>query len=74
MIGHTIRPAGAISSRVLPDYPERHHPPTINYREKDPECDLDYVPNQPAPPGSRTCSPTRSGLAANACLTLKRYG
>ena len=47
MIGHTLGAAGAIeaAATVL----AVHHgilPPTINYEIKDPECDLDVVPNQ----------------------------
>jgi 3-oxoacyl-[acyl-carrier-protein] synthase II len=46
MIGHTLGAAGAIeaAATVL----AVHHgilPPTINYEIKDPECDLDVVPN-----------------------------
>ena len=48
MLGHLIAAAGvveiitcvlAIRNGVIP--------PTINYREPDPRCDLDYVPNEP---------------------------
>ena len=47
MIGHTLGAAGAIeaAATVL----AIHHgilPPTINYEFKDPECDLDVIPNQ----------------------------
>lgn len=47
MIGHTLGAAGAIeaAATVL----TVHHgilPPTINYETKDPECDLDVVPNE----------------------------
>jgi len=46
MIGHTLGAAGAIeaAATVL----AVHHgilPPTINYETKDPECDLDVIPN-----------------------------
>jgi 3-oxoacyl-[acyl-carrier-protein] synthase II len=46
MLGHTLGAAGAIeaAATVL----SLHHgilPPTINYESKDPECDLDVVPN-----------------------------
>lgn len=46
MIGHTLGAAGAIeaAATVL----AVHHgilPPTINYENKDPECDMDVVPN-----------------------------
>jgi len=46
MIGHTIGAAGAIEAGVCClTIQNGIIPPTINYREKDPECDLDYIPN-----------------------------
>ncbi len=46
MIGHTMGAAGIIG--VATTALTLHHqkiPPTINYEYKDPQCDLDYVPN-----------------------------
>jgi 3-oxoacyl-[acyl-carrier-protein] synthase II len=57
MIGHSIGAAGAIEFAVTAL--SLHHQvltPTINYDEPDPECDLDYVPNQ--------CRPVQSLKAA----------
>jgi 3-oxoacyl-[acyl-carrier-protein] synthase II len=47
MIGHTLGAAGAIeaAATVLTVY-HGILPPTINYEVKDPECDLDVIPNQ----------------------------
>jgi nodulation protein E len=47
MHGHALGAAGALEAvaTVL----ALHHgilPPTANYNERDPECDLDYIPNQ----------------------------
>jgi nodulation protein E len=46
MVGHTMGASGAIEL-VATVLALRHQmaPPTINYTEPDPECDLDYVPN-----------------------------
>jgi 3-oxoacyl-[acyl-carrier-protein] synthase II len=50
MTGHTLGAAGAIESVFTVLAVERGMiPPTINYEYPDPECDLDYVPNQPRP-------------------------
>ncbi|MFQ5900279.1 MAG: beta-ketoacyl-[acyl-carrier-protein] synthase family protein [Thermodesulfobacteriota bacterium] len=47
MIGHTFGAAGAIEAVVcLLAIRDGAIPPTINYKEMDPECDLDYVPNE----------------------------
>jgi 3-oxoacyl-[acyl-carrier-protein] synthase II len=47
MIGHTIGAAGAFEAVVsCLALQRRVIPPTINYEEPDPECDLDYVPNE----------------------------
>jgi 3-oxoacyl-[acyl-carrier-protein] synthase II len=48
MTGHTLGAAGAIESVITVLAINRGiMPPTINQEHPDPECDLDYVPNQP---------------------------
>jgi 3-oxoacyl-[acyl-carrier-protein] synthase II len=45
--GHCLGAAGTIEAVITLMAMERNIiPPTINYEEPDPECDLDYVPNQ----------------------------
>src|SRR5215207_2468464 len=47
MMGHTFGAAGAIEAIMcVLAVRDGVLPPTINYREPDPECDLDYVPNE----------------------------
>lgn len=46
MIGHTIGAAGAVEGIITAmSIKYQIAPPTINYRNPDPELDLDYVPN-----------------------------
>jgi beta-ketoacyl-acyl-carrier-protein synthase II len=47
MTGHLLGAAGGIEFIVLAfAHREGKVPPTINYETPDPECDLDYVPNE----------------------------
>ncbi|WP_125611449.1 beta-ketoacyl-ACP synthase II [Specibacter cremeus] len=47
MTGHLIGAAGALGALVcVMAIAESAVPPTINYQTPDPDCDLDYVPNQ----------------------------
>jgi len=46
MVGHMLGAAGAVAGiAAVGSIRDGWIPPTINYREPDPECDLDYTPN-----------------------------
>jgi len=48
MLGHLIAAAGAVELIISVTAMRRGVlPPTINLETPDPECDLDYIPNQP---------------------------
>ena len=48
MVGYPFGASGALQAATCALAIQRGAvPPTINYEEPDPECDLDYVPNEP---------------------------
>jgi 3-oxoacyl-(acyl-carrier-protein) synthase len=75
MHGHLLGAAGALEA-VICLQAMRHSliPPTINYQTPDPECDLDYVPNQARPAGLERIMSNGFGLGGhNATLILGRW-
>jgi 3-oxoacyl-[acyl-carrier-protein] synthase II len=75
MTGHLLGAAGgieAVFSVLVID--RKVIPPTINYHEPDPECDLDYVPNEPREADITYALSNSFGFGGtNACLLFKRY-
>jgi len=76
MIGHLLGGAGAAEAIVtVRALEEQTAPPTANYSEADPECDLDYVPNTArALPIDIALSNNFAFGGANASLLLARHG
>ncbi len=75
MVGHTMGAAGAVSAAALVQaICEGIVPPTINYQEPDPECDLDYVPNAARRMSVAVAMCNAFGFGGqNASLLLKRF-
>jgi 3-oxoacyl-[acyl-carrier-protein] synthase II len=73
-MGHLLGAAGAVE--VIMSALAIHEsliPPTINYRHPDPECDLDYVPNEPREARIDVALSNAMGLGGhNGCVLLGR--
>jgi 3-oxoacyl-[acyl-carrier-protein] synthase II len=71
MIGHTIGAAGAIEGIACALTLQRGviHP-TINYEEPDPECDLDYTPNQARERDVKVALSNSFGFGGNNCCLV----
>lgn len=74
MIGHSIGAAGAIEAVVSALTIENQFvPPTINYKDKDPDCDLDYVPNKGRSATIEHILSNSFGFgSSNACLIFSK--
>jgi 3-oxoacyl-[acyl-carrier-protein] synthase II len=75
MIGHTVGAAGAVEAVIcIQALLTGVIPPTINLHHPDPNCDLDYVPNEARHANLNVVMSNSMGFGGhNACLVLKRY-
>jgi 3-oxoacyl-[acyl-carrier-protein] synthase II len=75
MTGHLLGASGAVEAVVCAKvFQENILPATINYETPDPECNLDYVPNQPRQAGPNHIMSNSFGFGGhNATLILSRY-
>jgi beta-ketoacyl-acyl-carrier-protein synthase II len=75
MIGHTAGAAGALAViGCVKSIATGIVPPTINYAERDPDCDLDYVPNQSRAQKVDVALANAFGFGGqNAVVLVKRY-
>ena len=75
MTGHLLGGAGGIEAGItVLAIRDQVAPPTINYENPDPLCDLDYVPNQARPMKIEYALSNSFGFGGtNGCLIFKRY-
>jgi len=73
--GHCLGAAGAVEATfsILAIH-DGVLPPTINYDERDPECDLDYIPNESREADVRTSVSNSFGFGGhNATVVFRRF-
>jgi 3-oxoacyl-[acyl-carrier-protein] synthase II len=73
-VGHCLGAAGAVEAAVtVLALRDNVVPPTINYEDQDPSCDLDYVPNTARPTELNVALSNSFGFGGhNAVLLLRR--
>jgi 3-oxoacyl-[acyl-carrier-protein] synthase II len=73
--GHCLGASGAIEAIISILAVQRDVvPPTINYEAPDPECDLDYIPNEAREWKTDFALSNNFGFGGhNACLVLKKF-
>ncbi len=71
-LGHTLGASGGIELIVtIQSLLESVIPPTINLQRPDPDCDLDYTPNQPRERKVRVAMSNSFGFGGhNACIVV----
>lgn len=75
MTGHLLGAAGGVEA-IFTALAIKNEiaPPTINYHHPDPECNLDYVPNEPRQAKIKVALSDSLGFGGhNACICLKRF-
>jgi 3-oxoacyl-[acyl-carrier-protein] synthase II len=75
LIGHTLGAAGALEFvACLLMLEGQYIHPTLNLREPDPECDLDYVPGEGRAQVMRTIVSNSTGFGGyNAACVIQRF-
>ena len=75
MTGHLLGAAGGIEAVALvKSCNDKIIPPTINYETPDPECTLDYVPNQSQDCRIESALSNTFGFGGhNAVICMKKY-
>ena len=75
MTGHLLGGAGGLEAGIsVMAIRDQIAPPTINYECPDPECDLDYVPNQARPMRIDYALSNSFGFGGtNGCLIFKKW-
>ena len=73
--GHCLGAAGAVEAMFTTLAVDRGVlPPTINYDEPDPECDLDYIPNEAREADVKVGVSNSFGFGGhNACIVVRRF-
>ena len=73
--GHCLGAAGAVEAMFTTLAVDRGVlPPTINYDEPDPACDLDYIPNEAREADVRVGVSNSFGFGGhNACIVVRRF-